>query len=40
MMHENKIWSKTENFSVSIDRALIEYQSSHAGAKLEKYGNF
>ena len=31
---------KTENISVSIGRALIEYQSSHAEARLEKSGIF
>ena len=31
---------KTENFSISIDRASIEYQSSQAKARLEKSGNF
>ena len=47
ILNTNDVWKqnlfknlKTENFLVSIDRALIEYQSSHAGAKLEKYGNF
>ena len=31
---------KTENFSVSIGRALIEYQLSQAEARLEKSGVF
>ena len=31
---------KTENFSVSIGRALIEYQSSQAEARLENFGIF
>ena len=31
---------KTENFSVSISRASIEYQSSQAEARLEKSGIF
>ena len=31
---------KTENFSVSIDRTSIEYQSSQAEARLENFGNF
>ena len=31
---------KTENFSVSISRASIEYQSSQADARLEKSGIF
>ena len=31
---------KTENFSVSIGRASIEYQSSQAEARLQKSGNF
>ena len=31
---------KTENFSVSINLALIEYQSSQAEARLEKSGIF
>ena len=31
---------KTENFSVSIGRALIEYQSSQVKARLEKSGIF
>ena len=31
---------KTENFSVSIGRASIEYQSSQAEARLEKSGIF
>ena len=42
MMHEKKLVKnlKTVKFSVSIDRALIEYQSSQVEARLEKYGNF
>ena len=32
--------SKTENFSVSISRALIKYQSSQVKARIEKSGNF
>ena len=31
---------KTENFSVSISRALIKYQSSQVEARIEKSGNF
>ena len=31
---------KNENFSVSIGQALIEYQSSQAEARLEKFGIF
>ena len=31
---------ETENFSVSIDRASIEYQLSQAEARLEKSGIF
>ena len=31
---------KTENFSVSIDQASIEYQSSQEEARLEKTGIF
>ena len=31
---------KTENFSISIGRASIEYQSSQAKSRLEKSGNF
>ena len=31
---------KTENFSISISRALIKYQSSQVEARIEKFGNF
>ena len=31
---------KTENFSVSISRVLIKYQSSQVEARIEKSGNF
>ena len=31
---------KTENFSVSISRVLIKYQSSQVEARLEKFGIF
>ena len=31
---------KTKKFSVSIGRALIEYQSSQVEARLEKFENF
>ena len=31
---------KTENFSISISRALIKYQSSQVEARIEKSGNF
>ena len=31
---------KTENFSILIDRASIEYQSNQAEARLENFGNF
>ena len=31
---------KTKNFSVLIGRALIEYQSNQAEARLENFGNF
>ena len=41
-MQKNRLvkYLKTENFSVSIGRASIEYQSSHAKARLEKSRNF
>ena len=31
---------KTENFSISISRALIKFQSSQVEARIEKSGNF
>ena len=42
MMHEKNLVKnlKTENFSISINRASMEYQSSQAEAKLENFGNF
>ena len=43
MIHEKKILVKnleTENFSFSIGRASIEYQSSQVKARLEESGNF
>ena len=41
-MHKKNFvkYLKTENFSVSIDRTSIEYQSSQAKARLEKSRNF
>ena len=41
MMHEREKlvkYLKTENFSVSIGRASIEYQSSQAGAMIKNDG--
>ena len=42
MMHEKKLveYLKTENFSVSIDRASIEYQSSQADSNQNFNRNF
>ena len=42
MMHEKNLveYLKTENFSVSIDRASIEYQSSQADSNQNFYRNF
>ena len=42
MTHEKKFGQKSKNwkFSVMIDRASIEYQSSQAKARLEKSRNF
>ena len=41
-MKKNRLvkYLKTENFSVSIGRASIEYQLSQVEAKLEKSKNF
>ena len=46
ILNTNDAWKKIGQilknwkFSVSIDRASIEYQSSQAEARLEKSGNF
>ena len=42
MMHEKNLDKnlETKNFSISIGRASIEYQSSQAEARLEKSRNF
>ena len=42
MMHEKNLveYLKTENFSVSIDQASIEYQSSQADSNQNFYRNF
>ena len=42
MMHEKNLvkYLKTENFSVSIDRTSIEYQSSQADSNQNFYRNF
>ena len=42
MMQKNRLvkYLKTKNFSISIGRASIEYQSSQAEARLEKSGIF
>ena len=43
MVHEKKKLVKnlkTENFSILINRASIEYQSNQAEARLENFGNF
>ena len=42
MMHEKNLveYLKTENFSVSIDRASIEYQSSQVDSNQNFYRNF
>ena len=41
-MQKNRLvkYLKTENFSISIGRASIEYQSSQVEARLEKTGIF
>ena len=42
MIHEKNLvkYLKTENFSISIDRASIEYQSSQADSNQNFYRNF
>ena len=41
-MEKNRLvkYLKTENFSISIGRASIEYQSSQVEARLENFGIF
>ena len=41
-MQKNRLvkYLKTENFSISIGRASIEYQSSQVEARLENFGIF